>query len=359
MIISRTPYRISFFGGGTDYPDYYLNHGGQVLASSIDKYCYLSCRYLPPFFEHKYRLVYSIVETCKTIEEIKHPAIRGIMKHMGIARGVEIHHDGDLPARSGMGSSSSFTVRLLNAFHALNGMMPSKRDLADQSIYVEQKVLRETVGSQDQVMAANGGMNHVTFEKNGNISVRPVTIAPSRIKELGSNLMLFDTCIKRTAANIAKSYTQSIDTKVEELNLLKGLVDEGLSILTGKDELIRFGELLNEGWQIKRNLSSKVSNPSVDSIYEAARRAGAVGGKLTGAGGGGFLLLFVPPHRQKHLKEVFSNLIHVPFKFESTGSQIIFCDRETDYLTEEKNRDTKEPFVFKELNPEEAAMWPS
>ncbi|MCP4674616.1 MAG: kinase [Deltaproteobacteria bacterium] len=359
MIISRTPYRISFLGGGTDYPEWYLKHGGAVLATTIDKYCYLSCRYLPPFFEHKYRLVYSIVENCKTVDEIKHPAIRGIMKYMNVNRGVEIHHDGDLPARSGMGSSSSFTVGLLNAFYALMGLMPSKHDLATQAIFVEQEELKETVGSQDQVMAAYGGFNHVTFDKSGHISCRPVTIAPERIRELDSNLMLFYTCIKRTAANVAKSYTEDIDGKKRQLRVMKDLVEEGLAALTGGQDLNGFGELLHETWKMKRSLSSVVSNPTVDALYETARNAGAIGGKLTGAGGGGFLLLFVPPNCQKKVKEVLSNLIHVPFKFETSGSQIIFYDQETDYIKEERNRDVNKPVLFTELNPEEAEAWPS
>ncbi len=359
MIISRTPFRISFLGGGTDYPGWYLKHGGTVLATTIDKYCYLTCRYLPPFFEHRIRLVYSTIETCQTVDDIKHPAVRAIMKYMNVHRGVEIHHDGDLPARSGMGSSSSFSVGLLNAFYALMGLMPSKYDLSSQAIFIEQEILKETVGSQDQVMAAYGGLNHITFEKNGNISCRPVTIAPDRIRELDSHLMLFYTCIKRTAANVAKSYTEDMDSKKRQLRIMKDLVDEGLSLLTSGQDLTGFGELLHEAWKMKSSLSAKVSNPTVDKLYETARAAGAVGGKLTGAGGGGFLLLFVPPDRQQKVRDELHEALHVPFKFESAGSQIIFYDQEEDYFQEERSRTSKKPLVFKELNPEEALAWPS
>ncbi|MCP4599447.1 MAG: kinase [Proteobacteria bacterium] len=359
MIISRTPFRISFLGGGTDYPGWYLNHGGTVLATTIDKYCYLTCRHLPPFFEHKIRVVYSTIESCHSVDEIKHPAVRAIMKYMNINRGVEIHHDGDLPARSGMGSSSSFTVGLLHAFYALMGLMPSKHDLATQAIFIEQEILKETVGSQDQVMAAYGGFNHVTFEKSGNISCRPVTIAQERIRELNSHMMLFYTCIKRTAANVAKTYTEDIDSKKRQLRIMKDLVDEGLSVLTSGQDINTFGELLHEAWKMKSSLSSKVSNPQVDEMYKTARNAGAVGGKLTGAGGGGFLLLFVPPDRRKKVKESLDNLLHVPFKFEAAGSQIIFYDTEEDYLMEESARSVKKPVVFTELSPEEAQAWPS
>ncbi|MDJ0765725.1 MAG: kinase [Myxococcota bacterium] len=359
MIISRTPYRVSFLGGGTDYPGWYLNHGGAVLATTIDKYCYLTCRYLPPFFEHKIRLVYSTIETCQSVDEIKHPAVRAAMKYMNLSRGVEIHHDGDLPARSGMGSSSSFTVGLLNAFYALLGMMTSKAELAQQAIYLEQEVLKETVGSQDQVLAAHGGLNHIIFDKSGNISCRPVTISRERIAELNAHLMLFYTCIKRTAANVAKTYTEEIDQKKRQLRIMKDLVDEGLSVLISGSDLTAFGELLHEAWKIKASLSAKVSNTQVDEMYQKATDAGAVGGKLTGAGGGGFMLLFVPPDKQHKVREALPNMIHVPFNFEPSGSEIIFYDVEEDYIMEEQLRRGKPAVTFQELNPEETLAWPS
>lgn len=273
MIISRTPYRLSFFGGGTDYPAWYRKHGGTVLATTIDKYCYLSCRYLPPFFEHKYRLVYSKIESCHTIEDIAHPVVRELLTYLGVERGVEVHHDGDLPARSGMGSSSAFTVGLLNALHALKGTMPSKQQLASEVIFVEQELLQETVGSQDQVLAAYGGFNHITFLSTGGISVHPVTIAPERIQLLNDHFMLFYTGIKRTAANVAATYVNDLDTRKRQLRIVKDLVDEALSILNGTGEIDGFGELLHEAWLAKRSLSASVSNSHVDDIYELARSA--------------------------------------------------------------------------------------
>jgi len=349
MIISRTPFRISFFGGGTDYPAWYLNHGGAVLATTIDKYCYLTCRYLPPFFEHRIRVVYSKIENCQTIDEIEHPAVREVLRYLGIDRGVEIHHDGDLPARSGMGSSSSFTVGLLHALYALKGHMPGKQQLAAESIYIEQELLKETVGSQDQILAAYGGFNHITFLTNGEFSVRPITIAPERIKELNSHLVLFYTGIKRTASNIAESYVNGIESRKRQLRIMGDLIEESICILNNGQDLSGFGELLHEAWQIKRSLSAKVSNSYVDEIYDQAISAGAIGGKLTGAGGGGFLLLFVPLSRQSQVREALAKLIYVPFKFEFSGSQIIFLDLEEDYSAEEKARDNQSVQAFQEL----------
>ncbi len=349
MIISRTPFRISLFGGGTDYPAWYRNHGGAVLAASIDKYCYLTCRYLPPFFEHRIRVVYSQIENCRTIDEIKHPAVREILRHLNFSRDVEIHHDGDLPARSGIGSSSAFTVGLLHALYALQGRMMSKHQLAMESIHVEQDIMRETVGSQDQVCAAYGGLNHIVFHENGEITVRPVIIPSERLRELNSYMMLFYTGIKRTASDIADSYVTQINDRKRQLRLLKDLTDEGLKVLIGQDDIGAIGELLDEAWQVKRSLSAKVSNDSVDNVYDAAKQAGALGGKLLGAGGGGFLLLFAPPDRLEHICSVLNSLIYVPFKFEFSGSQIIFIDQEVDYSHLEKARVNLPVQNFREL----------
>jgi len=350
MIISRTPYRVSFFGGGTDYPAWYRHHGGAVLSATIDKYCWLTCRYLPPFFEHKYRVVWSVIENRRTVEEIDHPVVRKILPHLGMKRGVEIHHDGDLPARSGMGSSSAFTVGLLNALQALMGRMPTRRDLAMESIRVEQELLHETVGSQDQVSAAYGGLNHILFMPNGEIVVRPVTILPERIRELNEHLMLFYSGIKRTASNIAESFVENIEAKRRPLRIMKDLVDEGLAILSRGRDLRAFGELLHEAWQAKRGLSGRISNPRLDEMYDAARRAGAIGGKITGAGGGGFVLLFVEPHLRDDVREALNHLIHVPFDFEFSGSQIVFCDHETDYAAQEARRVRQKVSAFEELS---------
>lgn len=354
MIISRTPFRVSFFGGGTDYPAWYRKHGGSVLATTIDKYCYITCRYLPPFFEHKFCVIYSKMEYCQTIDEIVHPAVREVLRYLHMDRGVEIHHDGDLPARSGMGSSSAFTVGLLHALYALKGQMVGKHQLAMESIHLEQDILKETVGSQDQVLAAYGGFNHISFLPNGEVSVRPVTVTPDRIRELNSHLMLFYTGIKRTASNVAATYVNDIDERRRKLRLMKDLVEESISIVSNGQDLTAFGELLHEAWQAKRSLSSSVSNSHVDEIYDLARAAGAIGGKLIGAGGGGFILLFVPPHRQKAVREKLNNLIHVPFKFEFSGSQIIFFDQEEDYSAEEKARAGQSVESFRELVQEPA-----
>lgn len=358
MIISRTPFRISFFGGGTDYPDWYLKHGGAVLGTAIDKYCHLTCRYLPPFLEYKYRVVYSIIENCHDIKEIKHPSVRAVLNHLKVNRGVEIHTDNDLPARSGMGSSSAFTVGLLNVIHALKGQMLSRHDLTREAIDIEQNHIRECVGSQDQTFAAYGGLNHVVFSPNGEISVRPITIARERLADLNDHLMLFYTGIRRTAANVAESYVTKIEDNRRQLRVLKDLVDEGVSILGNGRSLTAFGELLDEAWAFKRSLSKKVSNPEVDQLFDTAKRAGAIGGKITGAGGGGFALLFVPPEKQAKVKDALKKLIYVPFHFEFDGSQIIFYDVETDYRLEAMERETKGCTQFRELDPEEAkAEW--
>jgi D-glycero-alpha-D-manno-heptose-7-phosphate kinase len=262
LIISRTPFRVSFFGGGTDYPAWYRCHGGAVLATTIDKYCYLTCRYLPPFFEHKIRIVYSKIENCHSVEEIAHPAVREILRYCAVDRGVEIHHDGDLPARSGMGTSSSFTVGLLHALYALKGQMPTKSQLAKESIVIEQEILKETVGSQDQVLAAHGGFNHILFDAG-------------RLNELNRHLMLFYTGIRRTASDVAESYVNGLEDKDRQFRTIGELTNEGVSVLCGKSKIALFGELLHNAWQAKRDLSAWVSNDDVEEIYKEASSAGS------------------------------------------------------------------------------------
>lgn len=349
MIISRTPFRISFFGGGTDYPTWFRQHGGAVLAATIDKYCYLTVRYLPPFFEHKYRVVYSKIEMGERIDEIGHPAVREILRYLDIERGVEVHHQGDLPARSGMGSSSAFAVGLLQSLYALLGKMPTKHQLALEAIHAEQNLLKETVGSQDQVSAAYGGLNHITFLPNGDFAVRPMTLPAARVRELESHLMLFYSGVKRTASDVAESYVATLDEKRRQLRILRDLVEEGVSVLNSSRDIRGFGELLHEAWQVKRSLSEKVSNSMVEDIYSRSREAGALGGKLLGAGGGGFFLAFVPPDRQEDVRNALDTLIHVPFQFEYGGSQIIFYDRETDYDEAESLRSKQQIGAFREL----------
>lgn len=350
MIICRTPFRISFFGGGTDYPAWYRGHGGAVLATTIDKYCYLTCRFLPPFFEHRLRIVYRQIETCKSVEEIRHPSVRETLRYLRIDRGIELHHDGDLPARSGMGSSSAFTVALLHALHALQGEMVTKGQLVRESLYLEQEVLKETVGSQDQVMAAYGGFRHVRFYPNGEIAADPVILPASRIQELQGHLMLFYSGIARTAADVAKSYVVDLESRKRQLRIMKELVDESMDILASGSDIRAFGDLLHEAWQAKRSLSPQVSNAEVDELYACAREAGALGGKLTGAGGGGFLLLFVEPERQAHVRQALCGRIEVPFRFESAGSQIIFYEPEVDYNEADLARQSSQPIAFKELS---------
>ena len=303
MIISRTPYRVSFFGGGTDFPAWFREHGGGVLAASIDKYCYLTCRHLPPFFEHRLRVVYSKIECCHSFDEITHPVVRETLRALNIERGVEIHHDGDLPARSGMGSSSSFLVGLLHALHALCGRMVSKQRLAEESISLEQDVLREVVGCQDQLMAAYGGLNHITFDTSGEIRVRPVTLTTARKQELNDHLMLFYTGIKRTSSQVAASYALDFSRRYQLLKTMERQVRDGLAILSSNTDICEFGSLLHEAWVTKCRMSDAVSNRHVDRIYEEAISAGALGGKLLGAGGGGFLLLFAHPEQHAQIKE--------------------------------------------------------
>lgn len=324
MIITRTPFRISFFGGGTDYPAWYQRHGGVVLATTIDKYCYISCRYLPPFFEHRYRIVYSRIENVKEIEEIEHPAVRAVLTWMDCTQGLEIHHDGDLPARAGLGSSSSFTVGLLNALMALNGRYIGKEELARKAIHIEQDVIKEAVGSQDQISAAFGGFNRIEFKRDASFDVTPVILANDRQEELRQHLMLCFTGLSRYASEVAQSKIDNMRKREDELRRMKFMVDEAISILQDRHRpLTEFGELMHESWKLKRGLSDKVTTPQIDEIYENAMKAGAIGGKLLGAGGGGFLLLFVAPERHERVKERLKHLIHVPFGFDNSGSRVV------------------------------------
>ena len=324
MIITRTPFRISFFGGGTDYPAWYGENGGAVLATTIDKYCYISCRRLPQFFEHKHRIVYSVIEDVRKISEIQHPAVRAVLGWAGIEEGLEIHHDGDLPARSGLGSSSSFTVGLVHALHALNGRMISKKDLASEVIHIEQNIIGENVGSQDQVSAAFGGFNRIDFHRNDTFDVSPIILPQNRREELHSHLMLCFTGFSRIASDIAKSKIDNLKNRAVEINRIREMVDEAIGILNNSNTPIEeFGKLLDLSWKYKRSLSRKVSTPQIDDIYDEAQRAGAVGGKILGAGGGGFMLLFAKPEKQAAIRERLKHLVHVPFNFENSGSRVV------------------------------------
>ena len=331
MIISRTPFRISFFGGGTDYPAWYRANGGVVLNTTINKYCYISSRFLPPFFSYRYRVRYTLREETQDISQIKHPSVRECLKFMRIEEGIEMVHTSDLPARSGIGSSSAFTVGFLNALYALSGKMVSKRKLAANAIYIEQDVIGENVGSQDQVAASFGGFNRIEFNGKENFLVQPITVNEKKIMELQNHLMLFFTGFSRTASEIVSEQIQNTSSKTTELAAMRKMTDQAVSILNGGgQEIDCFGELLNESWKLKRTLSSRVSTDMIDEMYETALKAGATGGKLCGAGGGGFMLLFVPPRKQRMVKNALDNLLHVPFCFETLGSQIIvYADQES------------------------------
>lgn len=349
MIITSTPYRISFFGGGTDYPSWYKEHGGSVLSTTIDKYCYISCRRLPPFFEHRIRVAYSKIELCSHYSEIQHAAVRETLRFMNLNDSLEIHHDGDLPARSGIGSSSSFTVGLLHALYALEGKMVTKHRLALESIHIEQDLIKEMVGSQDQVSAAFGGLNHIQFLKQGDFEVQPITLVRERIEELESSLMLFFTGINRTASEVAKSYSHNKDNQTKTLFQMQPMVEQAVQLLMSDTPIHEFGYLLHDAWMLKRQLSPEVSNRELDEIYKEARAAGAAGGKIIGAGGGGFLLLVVPESAQKRVRERLCKKICVPFHFDNKGSQVIFYRADNrDYAEAKLDRERHQITPFKE-----------
>jgi D-glycero-alpha-D-manno-heptose-7-phosphate kinase len=324
MIISQTPFRISFFGGGTDYPTWYREHGGAVFSTTINKYVYITCRQLPPFFEHKHRIVYSKIEMVSDVAQIDHPSVRACFKEMGVEEGLEIHYDGDLPARSGIGSSSSFTVGLLNTLSALKGQMRSKLELAEQALYIEQQVIKEAVGSQDQIAAAYGGLNRIEFSTNGSFSVKPVIVAPERVEDFNDRLMLFFTGQSRIAATVATSKINNLASKADHLRKMQAMVDEAQKIMQSQNgSLDDLGRMLHDTWRLKRELSEKVSNSAIDEIYQAGIDAGALGGKILGAGGGGFVLFYVPLELQPRVREALNGLLEVDFRFESRGSQIV------------------------------------
>ena len=324
MIISKTPYRISFFGGGSDYPSWYIGNGGVVLSTTIDKYIYISCRYLPPFFEHKYRIVWSQMENVKAINEIKHRAVKEMLKYFKIKSGLEIHYDGDLPATSGMGSSSVFVVGLMNLLNNFQGKKIKKKMLAQKSIHFEQKILKDVVGSQDQVAATYGGFNKITFKTGGGFNVHPISIKKKTLDKLNRNLLLVYTGIRRTAHDIAKGYINKLHkSKKSHILQIISLAVEAEKTLR-KGDVNNFGKLLHESWLEKKSLSSSITNSSIDEIYNNAINKGALGGKLLGAGGGGFFLFYVPYFKQKNFIKHFRKLITIPFKFSSEGSTILF-----------------------------------
>ena len=333
MIISKTPYRISFFGGGSDYPEWYYKNGGIVLSSAINKYIYISCRELPPFFRHKHRIVYSKIELIKNVSDIKHGVVRKALENIFgtySKKGLEIHYDGDFPARSGIGSSSSFVVGLLNALNNFYNIKIKKKSLVDQSLYLEQKLLNETVGSQDQIAATYGGFNEIIFNKNGNFKINRLISNKKVLNDLEKRLILVFTGVRKkskTANNIAKTYVSNFEKKNKK-NIFEIINHAKIAkkILLDK-KFDDFGLLLNETWKVKRELSNSISNLKLDSIYNLGIKNGALGGKLLGAGGAGFFLFYVPVSKKKIFLKSFENFTHIPFKFEGKGSSIIFNDK--------------------------------
>lgn len=329
MIITRTPFRISFFGGGTDLPVWYREHGGAVLSTTIDKYLYISCRKLPPFWDFKHRIIYgSKSEYVKNIDKIDHPSVRETFRFMNINEGLDLHYNTDLPARSGLGSSSSFTVGLLQALYAYKGKMVSKMQLALDAIHIEQNMIGEAVGSQDQVAAAFGGFNHIIFKQDNVIEVYPITIGQDRMLELNNHLVLFFTGFQRNAVDVESDKINNIRSRKLNLTFMRDIVDEAINILNSDKPIVEFGKLLDESWQFKKNLSDKVSTTYVDEIYDIAIDNGAVGGKLLGAGGGGFIMFFVEHGNRLKLKQALGKLLYVPLRFENTGGQIIYYKEE-------------------------------
>lgn len=325
MIINRTPFRISFFGGGTDYPIWYKKNCGAVLSTSINKYCYINCRYLPPFFKYKYRIIYSELEQTKTISEIKHPSARETLAYLNMDRGLDVHLHSDLPAKAGLGTSSSFTVGLISALNALKGKMISKRQLALDAIHIEQDLIKENVGSQDQVAAAFGGLNKIEFNGEKEFLVKPLTINKEKLNLFQDNLLLFFTGFSRIASKIAKEQIKKTPKKKKELTKIYEMVDQAVDILSSSDtDLTEFGKLLHETWMIKKKLTNMISNPALDKIYNRGLKAGALGGKILGAGGGGFMLFFVEPEKQRRVKKELNDLLYVPFNFDKLGSQIVY-----------------------------------
>lgn len=321
MIITQTPFRMSFFGGGTDFPAFYREHGGAVISTTFDKYCYVNVRHLPRFFDYSTELSYAKIERVSKVEEIQHPAIREAMKQLDMHE-IRLTYEADLPARSGLGTSSSFAVGMLNAFYALKGKYADKRKLADDAIFLERVLCNESGGVQDQIAASFGGLNRINFDASG-YSVNPVIISPDRKNLLNRNLMLFFTGFSRFSSDIQVEAEKNLKSKQDQLLEMLSLVDDAEEVLTSKCDLNEFGRLLDYTWKLKRGITSKVSTDSIDAVYEKAMNAGATGGKLLGAGGGGFLLFYVEPEKQKRVHEVLKDFLYVPFEFETGGTRVI------------------------------------
>jgi D-glycero-alpha-D-manno-heptose-7-phosphate kinase len=326
MIISQTPVRISFLGGGTDYPEHFTRHGGATLGTSIDRYIYITVSPLTEFFDHRIRVSYSRTELVKDVDEIQHPSVRECLRFTGISRGIEIAAVSDLPARTGMGSSSSFTVGLLHALHAFKGKLVSREQLAAEAVHVEREMIKERVGVQDQYTCACGGMLHLEFQKDSRIDITPVIISEGRKQALQERLMIFYTGLQRSAHEVLEQQISHTKTgKITPyLAQLQELVSRAIDLLSNGRDLASFGEMLHQGWLLKRQFSDTISNSFIDDAYERARRVGAIGGKLLGAGSGGFLLLYAEPYNQAAVRQALSGMREVKFQFENRGSQLIF-----------------------------------
>ncbi|BCZ47106.1 GHMP kinase [Clostridium gelidum] len=327
MIITKTPFRMSFFGGGTDFQGFFNEHGGAVISTTFDKYCYVNVRHLPRFFDYSTELCYSKIERLKAIESIEHPAIREAMKFLDMHE-IRLNYEADLPARSGLGTSSSFAVGMLNAFYGLKGKYADKKKLADEAIYLERILCKENGGIQDQIAASFGGLNRINFSADG-YTVNPIIISTERKEQLNDNLMLFFTGFSRFSSDISKVQQSTMKEKTKQLLEMLSLVDDAEKILTSKSDLNEFGKILDYTWKLKRGITSKISNDSIDAIYTKARKAGAIGGKLLGAGGGGFLLFYVEPDKRTLVKEAMKDILYVPFKFEDGGTRIIYYTSES------------------------------
>ena len=324
FVVTRTPFRVSFFGGGTDYPAWYREHGGAVLSTTIDKYCYVALRRLAPIFDYRFRVVHSKIEQVRAAAEIEHPMIRAVLERAAPGGGLELHQVGDVQTGTGLGASSAFTVGLLNALDALAGRPVPREVLARQAIGIEQDVVLEAVGSQDQIAAAYGGFNHIVFHADDRFEVAPLALPAERLAALQDRLLLYFTGFARHAAGVARATIDNLPWRQPELRRMAEMVGEALALLHDPDApLDAFGALLDEHWQLKRRLSPNVSTPEIDGIYAAAMGAGALGGKLLGAGGGGVLLLFAEPGEQARLRERLKHLVELPFRFERTGSRVI------------------------------------
>lgn len=333
MIITQTPFRMSFFGGGTDFPEFYKQYGGAVISTTFDKFCYVNVRHLPRFFDYSTELSYSKTERVTKIDEIQHPAIREAMKYLDMHE-LRLTYEADLPARSGLGTSSSFAVGMLNAFYALKGKYADKKRLADDAIYLERVLCGEAGGVQDQIAASFGGLNRINFNAEG-YTVNPVIISPERKDQLNRNLMLFFTGFSRFSSDIQVSTMNAMEDKKGQLLEMLQLVDEAEKVLTTQGDLNEFGRLLDHTWKLKRGITSQISTDSIDGIYNKALKAGAIGGKLLGAGGGGFLLFYVEEDKRESLKKVMEHLLYVPFEFENAGTRVIHYTPES-YIPREE-----------------------